>query len=234
MTLSTLTRGLVVGAAGMALLCAAPALAGPIDWTHWTTFTTGATTGTAAGTAGGVGVSYSGELENLFANYPSWTPALSYVGGTVGNAPLPSDGIIQLFGAQLDPNGAPLVDTITFSKPVTNPVIAIWSLGQGGSAASFVFPGNEPVTIEAGGPSAEYGGGSITLSGNTISGLEGNGTIQLTGTFTSISWTTPQFENWYGFAVGVVPEPATWALMLAGFAGLGMALRSRRMRFARA
>jgi hypothetical protein len=27
---------------------------------------------------------------------------------------------------------------------------------------------------------------------------------------------------------GIVPEPATWALMLAGFAGLGAALRSRR------
>ena len=27
---------------------------------------------------------------------------------------------------------------------------------------------------------------------------------------------------------GIVPEPATWALMLAGFAGLGAALRGRR------
>ncbi|HEY3800422.1 MAG TPA: PEPxxWA-CTERM sorting domain-containing protein [Caulobacteraceae bacterium] len=33
---------------------------------------------------------------------------------------------------------------------------------------------------------------------------------------------------------GTVPEPATWALMLAGFAGFGVALRSRRARSAAA
>jgi hypothetical protein len=35
-----------------------------------------------------------------------------------------------------------------------------------------------------------------------------------------------QYTN-YAFAVGV-PEPATWALMLAGFGGLGAAMRARR------
>jgi hypothetical protein len=35
-------------------------------------------------------------------------------------------------------------------------------------------------------------------------------------------------------AVSAVPEPAIWALMLAGFAGLGAALRTRRGKFAAA
>ena len=32
------------------------------------------------------------------------------------------------------------------------------------------------------------------------------------------------------FDTSAVPEPATWAMMLAGFAGLGAAFRSRRAR----
>ena len=47
--------------------------------------------------------------------------------------------------------------------------------------------------------------------------------FEFDGTFTSISWTNPTFENWYGFAVGVAetPLPSTWTMLIAGFAGLG-------------
>ncbi len=93
-----------------------------------------------------------------------------------------------------------VVDTVTFSTPITNPVMAIWSLGQNGDSTSFVF--DQPFTIVAGGPSTEYNGQTITNDGNTVYGVEGNGTIQFSGTFSSISWTTPDFENWYGFSVG--------------------------------
>jgi hypothetical protein len=216
--LACATAALVVGAAH-------GASAGTIDWTKWTGATNGPTAGTATGTAGAVTVNYSGEVESLnpLPDYPSWMPTRSYVGGSVGNAPLPSDGIIQLFGA----TGA--TDTITFSKAVTNPILAIWSLGQGGDQPSFDFPDSEPVSIEAGGPSAEYGGLPITQTGNNILGIEGNGTVQLNGTFKSISWTNPVAENWYGFTVGVaVPEPASWAMMLLGVGLVGGGLRLAR------
>jgi len=225
-------HGLLAGSACLALLAAAPARAGVVDWTTWSGATDGSS-GTATGTAGSLTVTYSGEVESLVADYPSWTPSTSYVGGSVGNAPPQSGGIIQLFGG---PDGAG-TDTITFSTAVTDPVIAIWSLGAGGDPAEFVF--NETPTFEAGGPSLEYGGGAIVVSGDTVSGQEGNGTVQFMGTFSSISWTTPEFEDWYGFTVGApasssVPEPASWALLLVGFAGLGGALRARRMSPARA
>jgi hypothetical protein len=220
------TLGLAAGAAIAATMMATSAGATTIDWNVWSSdFINDPANGSASGTAGSVGVTYSGELETLIPNYPGWGLPNTFSGGTIANAPLRSDGIVQLFG------GGSVVDTITFSKPVTDPVLAIWSLGQGGINASFVF-NNEPFTIESGGPSGEYGGSTITSTGDTVFGSEGNGTIQFNGTFSSISWTNPVFENWYGFDVGVaaVPEPATWAMMLVGFGGLGAAMRTRRRR----
>jgi hypothetical protein len=160
------------------------------------------------------------------ANYPSWTPTSSYADGAiVNNAPIPSNGIMQLDG------GTDALNTLSFSTPVTDPVIAIWSLGAGGTPASFVF-GATP-TFVAGGPSAEFGGSAITVSGNVVSGAEGNGTVQFLGTYSSITWTNPGSEFWYGFNVGVagvasVPEPGTFVLMLAGVACLGLTRAVRR------
>jgi hypothetical protein len=126
---------------------------------------------------------------------------------------------------QLD-GGTTALNTLSFSVPITNPVVAIWSLGAGGTPASFVF-GQTPNFV-AGGPSAEYGGSAISVSGNTVSGAEGNGTVRFLGTYSSITWTNPQFEFWYGFNVGVagvaaVPEPGPLALGLTGIACFGLA-----------
>lgn len=201
-----------------ALATVGSAQAATIDWATWTQNSTGSTGSATGTTTGGVTITYSGELQGVVANYPNWTPSTSYVGGSVDNAPPESGGILKLFGGS---NPVP-TNTITFSQAVTNPVFAIWSLGQGAINASFNFI-NAPFTIQAGGPSFEYSGQSITSSGDTVFGLEGNGTIQFWGTFETISWTNPVFENWYGFTVGVsaVPEPGTWLMMILGFAGLG-------------
>jgi hypothetical protein len=217
---------LIAAAAVGALFAATSAQADTIDWTNWASGTPG-TPGSASGaTTGGVGVTYTGDILQLVADYPSWTPNASYVGGTVGNAPPQDGGIIKLQGGNGD------INTLTFSQALVDPVIAIWSLGQGGVQASFNFI-NAPFTIEAGGPSAEYGGQSITETGDTAYGLEGNGTIQFHGTFKSISWTNPASEFWYGVTVGndinaAVPEPATWAMFLLGFGAIGWTLRTQR------
>ena len=214
-------------AAGSALIAALPAYADPVSWAAWSAVTTGATTGAATATfaAAGVTATYSGELEQFFAGYPSYTPGGTFSGGSVGNAPPAANGIIQIYGGQ-----GTGTNTITFSQAVLNPVIAIWSLGQGGNIAQFNF--DHAFTIESGGASAEYGGAAIYSVGNVAFGQEGNGTVRFSGSVNSISWTNPVAENWYGFTVGAsvnaVPELETYALMLGGLAALALVARRRQ------
>ncbi len=215
------------------VVAAAPASAATITWTSWTSGTVGLA-GTAQGTMTplGVTVSYAGEVNKFYTSYPSWTPVNTYSGGTVDNAPPGDGGIVGLNGGS---NTG--VNTITFSTPVVDPVMAIWSLGQTGTPASFEFNSSEPFTIEAGGSSTEYGGQAITASGYTVNGIEGNGTIQFHGTFTTLSWSNPQRENWYGFTVGApsaVPAPASVWLFGLGMIGLGLVAQRRWRRQVRA
>jgi hypothetical protein len=207
---------------------AIPASAVTIDWVDWTTATVGTTTGTAQGTApsNGVTVSYTGQVFSTTTtngSFPSYGPAGTFSGGTVSNAPSPHDIIGLTGGTSTGTN------TITFSTAVVNPVMAIWSLGQGGVPATFVFSASEPFSIQSGGPSAEFGGSTITQAANVVSGVEGNGTIQFAGTFTSLTWTNPVFENWYGFTLGIagtgggtpsVPEPSSWLLLGLALTGV--------------
>ena len=211
-----------------ALSAASSALADPVSWSQWSNVVTGNTSGSASASfaAAGVTATYKGEIQAFIANYPTYTPTGTFSGGTVDNAPPSANGILQIFGGT-----AAGTNTITFSQAVLNPVIAIWSLGQPGNyVAQFNF--DKAFTIQAGGANGEYGGSSIYSVGNIVYGAEGNGVIQFTGSVTSISWTNPVFENWYGFTVGVpitaVPEPETYALMLAGLGALGFIMRRRK------
>lgn len=211
-----------------AFMTALPCHAATIVWTDWTSVIAG-NPGSGSGTIAvspTLSVTYAGQTGGLLTGYPSWNPSTTFSCGSVSNAPPAANSSIQLQG------GSSLIESLTFSSPVLNPVMAIWSLGAGGNPASFVFTGSEPFTLEAGGPSAEYGGSSITVSGNSVSGAEANGVIQFNGTFSTLTWTNPVFENYYAFTAGVtglaspVPEPSGLALLAAG---LGALLLFRRI-----
>ena len=177
-----------------------------ITWANWTSSSTG-TSGSASGTLGTGTVSYSGQVysttqttcgtdywaDNVTPNFQTDKP---YISTTVHNRP-PGCDIIALTGG-----GG---HTITFSPPVVNPVMAVNSTGAAGDTAEYHF--TTPFTILSSGKGwFTPGAGSSSLSnpsGNILRGNEGYGTLQFSGTFSSISWTVPDAEVWHGFTVGV-------------------------------
>jgi len=198
-----------------------------VIWTSWTSVNTNA--GMASGDMGGITVSYSGEVDrystvnNLGTNY-LWTPASTYTNSLVPVLPGTSD-IIRLGG------GLGITNTLTFSTPVDGLILDITSVGSiSGTTNSFVF--NQPFTILSQGGDYWVTNGTgcwLSVSGNTLTGLEGSGCLYFSGPISSLSWTVPRTEMDAGFTVGVLaaPEPATISICLLGATALVLCRRWR-------
>jgi len=200
---------LVMGMAGLSF-------GGTVDWACWTS----SGSSTASGTIGSVGVTYTGELAFAQINNTGtyyYTDATKiavgapYTSATVANLP-PTSDIIAI-------DGDATTHTIIFSSPVTNPVMAIVSLGQSGVHTTYNF--DQPFTILSQGPGWWGGPGTLNASGNALQGIEGDGTIQFLGAYSTITWTGSSPEFWNGFTVGSpVPIPPSALLLGSGLLGL--------------
>lgn len=118
-------------------------------WTDWTSSTVDPAAldafGTATGTLGAITVTYSGELDGGYringdgfapgTSTSVWAPESTYIGGAVTSSPVSINDYLRIDGFPEDGH----VNTITFSSPVTNPLIAIWSLGDPTRTASMTF-----------------------------------------------------------------------------------------------
>ncbi len=205
-------------AAAMLLAMAPAASATTIAWTDWLTESSSSMTGTIAAPGGTVGVTFTG---------PVYMPASQTGCGTGWWAPGSYNGSFNKpFSCDMVALGEGGTKTISFDKAVIDPYIALQSWN--GNVVTF----GTTIQIVANG-SGYWGSGTPVLngSGTGFTGFgEVHGIIRLPGTFTSITFVDSS-EYWHGFTVGVldvaVPEPATWAMMIAGFGMVGAALRRR-------
>ena len=203
--------------AAAAVLALAPmALHGPVlalDEVNWTDWTSGSATG-AAGTVAlptgrGVDVTFAGQSHQVFTGalpQPYWGPSTTYTGTRYSNPPPNSDLIVIAGG----PGSGRM--TLSFSEAVTNPVLAIASLGLTNPdrtvniQTSMLF--DQPFEVMSNGPNF-YAGGQFTPfisvpgTPNALYGTESSGVIRFRGTFTELSWTSPLAElNGSGDLVG--------------------------------
>jgi hypothetical protein len=205
----------------------------PVSWTDWTSGVVG-TSGSGTGNIlfGGstISVGYTGEVRTIQTSggtnwWTEGTPAPYTGNAVIDNAPPASDIItVQRAG---------ITNTITFSTPLVDPVMAFVSIGQPGLPVDYAFDATFRLLSEGEG---WWGDGSWTQVGNTLTGREAHGAIQFNGTFSSISWTNNPAENWHGFTIGAtaIPIPAaawlfaTGLLSLLGFTKVNSGLFSRK------
>ncbi len=158
----------------------------------------------------------------LWAAYPS-----TYTSTEVSNVP-PLPDHLELTGDA----GGNTKYVMSFSEPVINPIMTIFSLGSGifgsNTAASYVF--DYPFSILSAGPSI-YGAGSFTASSTTrLDGLEGSGVIQFTGAVTQLEWTALTYEFWQGFTFGIKSAASdTAGVLLADLAATAAAPAAARV-----
>lgn len=148
---------------------------------------------TAKNPDGSRGSFYFGQTDGIF-NFNFWTPEAPWISESVRNIP-PAGDIIALIG------GVHQTYTVTLSEPIRDPIMAILSLGQAGLPTDYVF--DAPFEIVSQGSGGVFGGGLLTKSDTTLTGVEGHGTIMFDGVFSEFDWTVPRPETWHGFTFGI-------------------------------
>jgi hypothetical protein len=240
---SALVAGVVclawLGLGARSALAAYPTAA---DFTDWTAVD--GSPAVATGTLNGSPISISGT--HVFP------PPVSVVDGhwTFFSGPDFTPALAQTDVIQIGASSPAESYTLTFGEPVSDPVIEIGSLGS-----RLDFPSGTQITKIAGQSGFTVSGSAIIGALSNTLGPDGindsNGTVQLTGTFTSISFTAlytagtedgvilqvgasppapppppPPMTTPSGGAGGSAPPPQVTSLQLGGSTGAGAPSRS--------
>jgi hypothetical protein len=148
----------------------------------------------------------------------AWSVLIDCSGGDYWTEPGP--GPAPYTGSSLVDNRPPCdairlnwasTNTITFSKPVWMPLMAMVSLGDSVTAVQYDFGAGVPFSVLSEGQGI-FGQGTYSLGGGSITGNEFHGVVQFDGWVTQISWTVPTAELWHGFTLGRAPAPPVPAL----------------------
>lgn len=193
----------------LGLLTSIPAAhAGQVSWVNWTANATNVT-GTVTVDNTSVGVTFAGQRSVVqltcgtnFYTAPGGTNP--YTSTVVTNPPdWTNDNAEKCDIIEMSTSG---VRTLTFDKPVTNPILAVVSM----NGNTYRFDRDFTILSFAQG---YWGNGTLTRSveanGNgtntyVLGGTgEPHGTLQFIGTFSSFSWTVSNSENWNGVTVAL-------------------------------
>ena len=184
-----------------------------VYWADWQSVDGGAVFGTLSPPSGVIQLVYSGNLYGAQTTMGTdeFAPASTFTSATVPNAPS-GPGMIEVSGPVS--SGATPTDLVTFSEPVTNPVMAIYNLGTGygNESASILF--SAPFVVLSSGLNAAgnglFGNETLALVDGGVSGIGSNGVVELEGTFSTIQWTNPNdipYASYTGLTVGIRGKP---------------------------
>ena len=147
--------------------------------------------------------------------------ALDFTDGvTTGSA----NGVLSGYVGNI--NGVPLVcagtcgsikDLATLATGAQS-ISAFWVLTGPGTGLSFDLTGITSIDRAVSGQLSFVASGLLNLAGFNPT----------PGTFTLTTQGNGQIQTTFSASTVAVPEPATWGLMLLGFAGIGVTLRRRR------
>ncbi len=199
--------------------------AATVYWTEWATKTTSGMTGSITlPDSSTVAITYTGDhffdVSQVAGGGPDfWAlgPDDTYESATAENRP-PTFGGYTAIGKFTSPH------TITFSRPIVNPVLSWMSVNVHG--VQF----NDPFVVLSSG-CGQFGCGTLSSGPNNllVPAGEGHGTIYLPGTFSSLTFQDVAFEGYRAFTIGVlgvednsssIPEPTSVALLVTGLGGI--------------
>jgi hypothetical protein len=167
----------------------------------------------------------------IYATTQTGTNLSSFGSGLVTGAP--DDGGLWLSNT-FDPPALPGILTVGFADPLGDGAgidLKIYDVGVSGGETYNVYVSSDDIGYTL------LGGYSSANNLIDFAGLFAGPVnfVRLTNTSLTSSADIDAFEGYFRYTGGAVPEPATWMMMIFGFAGLGamMRLKSRRgMQFA--